>query len=98
MSRDWLRQEKNDVLLEVLVQPRASKSEVIGEHDGRLKVRLKAPPVDGAANKELIAFFSKRFGVPKQAVQLEAGSSSRRKRIRIVGIKPETAASILEVA
>lgn len=73
----------DDILLDCLIQPRAGRDEIVGEHDGALKIRIKAPPVDGAANKQLIAFLAKQFGVGKRAVTLESGDTGRRKRVRI---------------
>jgi hypothetical protein len=70
------------------VQPRASKTEVVGRHGDGIKVRVKAPPVDGAANEELIRFLAKRFKVPRKAVKLVSGSSSRHKQIAIEGMTP----------
>ncbi len=68
------------------VQPRASKTEVVGRHGDAIKIRVKAPPVDGAANEELIRFLAKRFKVPRKAVELVSGSSSRHKQIAIEGV------------
>jgi uncharacterized protein (TIGR00251 family) len=54
-----------------------------------LKVRLAAPPVDGAANEELVRFLAKEFGVPQRAVEIVAGLSSRRKTVRVTGVTQE---------
>ena len=67
----------------VRVVPRASKSEVVGEIDGVLKVRVAAPPVDGAANAELVKLLAKHFEVAKRSIELIAGEAGRVKRIRI---------------
>ena len=75
------------------VQPRASKTEVVGRHGAAIKIRVKAPPVDGAANEELVRFLAKRFKVPRTAVELVSGSSSRHKQIAIEGV---TATEIFE--
>ena len=74
------------VSLEVYVQPRASKTELAGLHDGRLRIRLAAPPVDGAANAALVAFVAEKLGIAKSRVQVVAGLTSRRKVIRIDGM------------
>lgn len=71
------------VTFTVRVVPRASRSEVIGEHDGALKVRIASPPVDGAANDELIRLFSKKFGVSKSDIEIVSGQTSKNKRIKI---------------
>ena len=70
------------------VQPRASKTEVVGRHGNAIKIRVKASPVDGAANEELIRFLAKRLKVPRRSVELVSGSSSRQKQIAIQGVKP----------
>jgi uncharacterized protein (TIGR00251 family) len=67
----------------VRVIPRASRSEVVGEHDGSLKVKLASPPVDGAANAELIKMLAKRFGVSRADVEIISGETSKNKRIKI---------------
>lgn len=78
-----LTRDGEDLLLDCFLQPRASKDEIVGEHDGALKIRVKAPPVDGAANKQLVKFLAKQFGVAKSDVIIESGETSRRKRVRI---------------
>jgi len=83
MRASWYRWEDGDLILEVHVQPRASRDEIAGEHGGRLKIRITAPPVDGKANKHLQAFLARTCGVPRSAVDLVAGESGRDKRLRI---------------
>ena len=73
------------MILELHVQPGAARTEFAGEHGGRLKLRLAAPPVDGKANAALVAFLAQYYGVPKRNVRIVAGASSRRKRILIEG-------------
>ena len=65
------------------VQPRAKKTEVVGWHGDAIKVRLKAPPVDGAANEELVRFVAERLCVPRSAVRIVSGRTSRRKRLSL---------------
>ncbi len=78
--------EKNgNLIFSVRVVPRASKSEIVGEMDGVLKVRIASPPVDGAANAELIKVLAKQFGVPKSAVEITAGQTAKIKQIKIFG-------------
>ena len=69
----------------VHVQPRAKRTEVVGTHGAAVKIRLAAPPVDGAANEEVIALFSKALGVPRRAVTVAVGERSTRKQIDISG-------------
>ena len=73
------------MILELHVQPGASRSEFAGEHGGRLKVRLAAPPVEGKANDALVEFLADYFGVAKRSVRIAAGLKSRRKRVVIEG-------------
>ena len=79
----------------MVVQPRASRSRVVGEHDGLLKIQLAAPPVDGEANAELIELLARLLGVPKRQVRLVAGDTSRRKRVRIEGVEPASAVAAM---
>jgi uncharacterized protein (TIGR00251 family) len=76
------------VELSVLVQPRASRTRVVGEHGGRLKIALAAPPVDGAANEALVAFLADALQVRKGQVTLLDGQTSRQKRLAIRGVEP----------
>lgn len=75
----------------VHVQPRATRSELAGRHGDAVKVRLKAPPVDGAANDELIRFLAETLGLARGAVRIVAGHGSRRKVVEIDGMTRETA-------
>jgi uncharacterized protein (TIGR00251 family) len=84
-----------NLLLHILVQPRASRSEIVGPHGDALKVRLTAPPVDGAANEELIRFLAKEFGVPQRAIEIVAGLSSRRKTVRVMGVTREEVQAVI---
>jgi len=72
-------------ILEVYIQPGASSTEVAGIHGTVPKIRIAAPPVEGAANKALVEFVAKAVGVPKSAVEIVSGLSSRNKRLRITG-------------
>ena len=74
------------VELDVLVVPRSSRNQIAGEHDGRLKIQLNAPPVDGEANAALVQFLAKTLGLKKKDVAIVSGETSRRKRIRVNGI------------
>lgn len=73
----------------VRVVPRAAKSEIVGEHDGALKIRLTSPPVDGAANAELIKIMSKKFGVSKNEVEIISGQTSKYKQVKVLGGRAE---------
>jgi len=82
----WLRAEGGGVTLELLVQPRASRTRVVGEHDGRLKLQLAAPPVDGEANAALVEFLADALGVRKAEVTVARGEAGRRKTVRVAGV------------
>jgi uncharacterized protein (TIGR00251 family) len=74
------------VTFDVRIVPRSSRSEIVGEHDGALKVRIASPPVDGAANAELIKLLAKKFGVAKSDVEIISGETSKSKRIKIANL------------
>lgn len=67
-------------------QPGAKQTQLVGTHDGKPKIQLKAPAVDGEANKALIVFLAQRCGVPKSAISIEMGTSSRIKRVAVEGV------------
>ncbi|MBI4419393.1 MAG: DUF167 domain-containing protein [Gemmatimonadetes bacterium] len=68
------------------VQPRAARTEIAGRHGGSIKIRVAAPPVDGAANKELIRFLAERLDLPRSAVRVAGGHTGRGKRVVIEGL------------
>jgi hypothetical protein len=74
------------------VQPRAKATAIVGRHGDAVKVRLAAPPVDGAANEELIRFLAERLGVPRRALRLVAGQAARRKIVDVEGLTDDEAA------
>lgn len=86
----------DSVRINVYVQPRASKTAVVGMHDGCIKIRLAAPPVDGAANAALIEFIAERIGVARSRVRLISGASSRRKVVEIDGVEAAAVATALQ--
>ena len=73
------------MVLELHVQPGASRTEFAGRHGERLKVRLAARAVDGKANEALVAFLAEHYKVPKRNVRIASGLKSRQKRILIDG-------------
>ena len=78
--------EKDGALcFKVQVVPRASRSEITGAHDSALRVRLAAPPVDGAANEELVRVLARAFRVSKSAVQIRTGLTSKHKEVTVLG-------------
>jgi uncharacterized protein (TIGR00251 family) len=82
-------EEDGALVFSVRVVPRASKSAVAGEHDGALRVRVAAPPVEGAANEELTRLLAREFGVPARDVEITSGHSSKTKVVRVVGATAE---------
>lgn len=87
----WCAAVHGGVTLHLHVQPGAAKTGVAGAHGDALKVRLAAPPVDGKANAALLEFLAKSFGVPRAAVTLVGGATSRRKRVSIAGASVDDA-------
>jgi uncharacterized protein (TIGR00251 family) len=91
----WVKDGPQGAELSVLVQPRASRTKVVGEHDGRLKIALAAPPVDGEANAALVEFLSDALGVKKAQVTFLDGETSRRKRLSVRGVAASQVMAIL---
>lgn len=93
---DWYRiGAAGRITLTLHIQPGAKKTECAGLYGDALKIRLAAPPVDGKANAALIEFVAARLDLPKSAVTLKSGQTSRRKVLELVGI---TEAKISELA
>ena len=83
------------LLFDALVHPRASRARFGPRHDGRIKIAVTAPPVDGEANAAVIELVAKTFGVPRGAVEVVAGAASRRKTIRVTGATPAQLAELV---
>ena len=81
----WLSDTPAGAVLNLRLVPRASKNAIQGEHGDALKIRLCAPPVDGAANAALIEFLAETFSLPRARVQLLSGATSRNKRVLLAG-------------
>ncbi len=79
----WYLYEQGVLTLNLHVQPKASKDEWAGLHGDRLKLRIKAPPIDGRANQHLLKFIAGEFGVSKSSCILVSGESGREKRVAI---------------
>jgi len=78
-------EEGRGLTFAVRVVPRASRSEIAGEYNGALRVRIAAPPVEGAANRELIKVLAKSFKLPQNAVEIVSGANAKDKIVRIRG-------------
>lgn len=81
------------VRLDVYIQPRASKTELAGMHDGVIKIRIAAPPVENAANRALIDFVAEHLGIAKRSVRVVSGDTSRRKVLELDGVTAERVAA-----
>lgn len=87
--------EEESVTISVRIQPRASKNEIMKMDNGKLKIRLTAPPVDGAANEALVKFLADQFNVGRSQVEIVSGHTGREKIIRITGISEEAVQRLL---
>jgi len=81
-----VRQHAGAVTFDVLVQPRASRVAFGPVHDGRLKIAVTSPPVDGEANAAVIEALADKLGIARRAIEVIAGASSRRKTLRVAGV------------
>jgi uncharacterized protein (TIGR00251 family) len=86
VTRVTVTEHRGALRFRVRVQPRASSNEVTGVVEGALRVRLLAPPVDGAANDALVSFLADRLGVPRRMIRIVSGTSSRTKTVEVEGV------------
>ena len=91
----WLTDTPAGAVLNLRIVPRAAKNAIQGEHGDALKIRLCAPPVEGAANAALVEFLSDTFSLPRAQVQLLSGATSRNKRVLLSGCSTAVVRSIL---
>ena len=84
----WLQVRREGLSLTLHIQPGAKKTEFAGLHGDALKIRLAAPPVDGKANEALVRFLADVLDLPKSAVTLKSGQTSRRKVLEVTGSDP----------
>jgi hypothetical protein len=84
------------ITIDILVQPRASRAKIGPVHDGRIKIAVTAPPVDGEANAAVIALLAKELGIARGNVEVIAGASSRRKTLRIANVTAQQIAELLK--
>ena len=85
-----------EVTVQILVQPRASRAKIGPMHDGRIKVAVTAPPVDGETNAAVVELFARRLGIAKSCVEIVAGQTSRRKTLRIAQVTAAQIEGLLE--
>jgi len=94
---DWFRVAADGrITLTLHIQPGAKKTETAGLHGDALKIRLAAPPVDGKANEALIKFIAEALKLPKSAVNLKSGQTSRRKVLEVQGATTEAVARFVQ--
>lgn len=91
-----IKADATGVVIKVRVQPRASRNSLAGEMEGAIKVRLTAPPVDGAANEACCKYFAELYQVPKSNVEIVSGHTGRNKLVRVAGIDEAKARAVLE--
>lgn len=91
-----LNEKDNAVTIRIRVQPRASRTEIAGEHAGAIKLRVAAPPVDGKANEECRRFLAKQFKVSATSIEIISGDSSRNKVIRVSNISAQRVLEALD--
>lgn len=85
----WLKKHEDGVIVEVVLQPRASRNEVAGIQGERLKIKVTSPPIEGMANKKLCEFLADLLGIGKQRVQVVAGQTGRIKRVKISDVSTD---------
>lgn len=91
----WLHPQGADVVLDVLVSPRAARTRIMGVHDGRLKVQLAAPPHDGQANDALVRFLAEALGIPRAQIEIITGASNKRKTVRLAAVSVQRVLLVL---
>lgn len=88
-QRSPVSEHRDGSVIELFVQPRAARTELAGRQDDALRLRVTAPPVDGAANAEVLAFLAKQLRVPKSRLELVSGQTGRWKRVLVRGLDPD---------
>jgi uncharacterized protein (TIGR00251 family) len=92
-----LRESPDGVVIDVRVIPRAKKTELAGTRQNAVLIRLAAPPVDDAANDELIRFLAGTLGVPRRAIRIVSGQQARQKRLAVAGTRAEDVRARLRI-
>lgn len=96
--KEWIKSQGDCLVLSLVIQPRASKSEVVGEFGSppRLKLRIAAPPVDGAANEAVVELLSKKLSVSKGSIEIIRGQTGKNKSVLCRGVAAEDILSKLQ--
>ena len=97
MNALMVQDTKDGAILTVHIQPKASTTECVGIHGDAIKIRVAAPPVDGAANEELIRFLARRLSIPSTSVQIHSGAGGRHKRVLVKGINAQLVMACLNL-
>jgi hypothetical protein len=82
----WMRKVQNGTVIDLSIQPGAKRTEIVGVHSNRLKVRVAAPPVEGAANEALTKWLAKTMGLRKSEVEIVKGQTNRLKSCLLLGL------------
>ena len=96
MSNDYIKETPQGAVLMVLAAPRSSKTEIVEIQQDRVKIKVKAPPVDGEANSALVEYLSKIFKIPKKSVILEKGQTGKQKSFLLSGLTKEQVCQTVE--
>lgn len=91
----FIKQNKRGITLSIVVTPRSASNSVAGTIDGRLKIKLTSPPVDGQANVGLINYLSKLLKIKKSSIEILKGETSKKKTVLIEGLGKEKLLSII---
>ena len=97
MHASIVQDTKDGAILTVHIQPKASTTECVGIHGDAIKIRVAAPPVDGAANEELIRFLARRLSISPTSVQIHSGAGGRHKRVLVKGINAQLVMACLNL-
>ncbi|WP_413576808.1 DUF167 domain-containing protein [Bdellovibrio sp. HCB290] len=93
-----IEETKGGVRLHLFIQPKSSKNQIVGPHNGLLKIKISAPPVDGEANAELIEYLAKFFKIAKRNITLVKGDTGRTKTVEINGLSKSDAEALISAA
>lgn len=91
------KQTASGVEVAIYVQPNSAKTQIIGEHNGQIKIKIKAPPSEGRANEEVIEFLSELLRLPQKNIHLIKGEKSREKKILIENMPLEKLQQLLKI-
>lgn len=90
------KEKDSAIVLNLRIVPNSSKTETVGEFDGSFKIKIAAPPVNGAANAELVKFLAKKLGIAKSAVEIISGQNSKNKQVKIQNADQSVLSKLLQ--